>query len=269
MFQIPLPFSDPYLHLYCYRRIEKVACQPWSNSRANFNSTGGGNARLTNVLTMMRIPGMRKEVFTKTEKFLGEAMKQQLLQSMAEAGQKENKRAIAANHFHQGVPLISVVADGGWSKRSHKHSYNAKSGVAVIFGLETKQLLFLGVRNKYCSICAVAEHKGVSPAQHSCYRNWKSSSCAMESDIVAEGFRLSEATHGLCFLKMVGDGDSSIIATIRQAVPYGAYINKIESANHAVKSYQSRLEELAKDNPQYQGKGGLTKRTIQRLTVGA
>ena len=276
MFQIPLPFSDPYLHLYCYRRIEKVACQPWSNSRANFNSTGGRNARLTNVLTMMRIPGMRKEVFTKTEKFLGEAMKQQLLQSMAEAGQKENKRAIAANHFHQGVPLISVVADGGWSKRSHKHSYNAKSGVAVIFGLETKQLLFLGVRNKYCSICAVAEHKGVLPVQHSCYRNWESSSCAMESsscamesDIVAEGFRLSEATHGLRFLKMVGDGDSSVMATIRQAVPYGAYIEKIECANHAVKSYRSRLEELAKDNPQYRGKGGLTKRAMQRLTVGA
>ena len=32
----------------------------------------------------------------------------------------------------QGVPLISVIMDGGWLKRSHKHSYNAKSGVAVI-----------------------------------------------------------------------------------------------------------------------------------------
>ena len=236
MFQIPSPFSDPYLHLYCYRSVEKVHVN--LGAVLEQMSTGGENARLTNVLTMMGIPGMRKEMFTKTEKFLGEAMKQQLLHSMAEAGQKEKECAIAANHFHQGVPFISVVADGGWSKRLHRNSYNAKSGVAVIFGLETKQLLFLGVRNKYCSICAVAEHKGVLPVQHSCYRNWESSSCAMESsscamesDIVVEGFRLSEATHGL---KMVGDGDSSVMATIRQAVLYGANIDKIKCANHAV-----------------------------------
>ena len=63
-----------------------------------------------------------------------------------------------------------MVADGGWSKCSHKHSYNAKSGVAVIFGLHTKKLLFLGVRNKYCSVCAVAEHKGQKTPQHVCYR---------------------------------------------------------------------------------------------------
>ena len=29
-------------------------------------------------------------------------------------------------------PAITVVVDGGWSKRSHKHYYNAKSGVGVI-----------------------------------------------------------------------------------------------------------------------------------------
>ena len=38
--------------------------------------------------------------------------------------------------FHQGIPAITVVVDGGWSKRSHKHSYNAKSGVGVGTGLE-------------------------------------------------------------------------------------------------------------------------------------
>ena len=108
-----------------------------------------------------------------------------------------------------------------------------------------------------------------SPQQHTCYRNWNGSSSAMESDIIAEGFRLSELTHGICFLKLVGDGDSSVLATIRQRVLYGSYVEKIECANHAVKCYRSRLEELAKENPQYRGKGGLTKRAMQRLTVGA
>ena len=52
-------------------------------------------------------------MFKAIEEFLGEAMGRQLLQSMAEAGQEERNQAIANNHFHQGVPYISVVADGG------------------------------------------------------------------------------------------------------------------------------------------------------------
>ena len=59
------------------------------------------------------------------------------------------------------------------------------------------------------------------------------------------------------------------MATIRQAVPYGMFVNKIECANHACKAYRSKLESVAKDNPQFRGKGGLTKKAIQRLTVGA
>ena len=153
-------------------------------------STEGGE----NVLTMMGIPGMRKQLFKRTEDFLGEAIKNLLVSSMAEAGEREKNLAISSNQFHQGVPSISVVVDGGWSKRSHKQSYNAKSGVGVVFGLATKKLLFLGVRNKYCSVCPIAEHKEVESPKHLCYRNWSGSSCAMESDIVVEGFRLSEST---------------------------------------------------------------------------
>ena len=37
---------------------------------------------------------------------------------------------------------------GGWSKRSHKHSYNANSVVAIIIGKATGKLLYLEVRNK-------------------------------------------------------------------------------------------------------------------------
>ena len=162
---------------------------------------------------------------------------------MTGAGQEEKCQAVSKNHFHQGVPYISVVADGGWSKCStHKHSYNAKSGVAVIVGLHTKKLLFLGVCNKYCSVCAVAEDKRQKTPQHVCYSNRNGSSCAMESDIFVEGFRLSEATHGIRYLKLVGDGDSSVMATIHQMVPYSSYVDKIECANHAVKCYCSRLE---------------------------
>lgn len=91
----------------------------------------------------------------------------------------------------------------------------------------------------------------------------------MESDIIAEGFRLSEQLYGLRYMFVIGDGDSSVMATIRQSVLYGVYVNKIECANHACKAYRSRVEALAKNNPQFRGKGGLTKKAIQRLTIGA
>ena len=38
------------------------------------------------------------------------------------AGKEERHLAIANDEYHCGVPAITVVVDGGWSKRSHKHS---------------------------------------------------------------------------------------------------------------------------------------------------
>jgi len=84
--------------------------------------------------------------------------------------------AIANNSFHGGsgdrVPAITVVVDAGWSKRNHQHSYNANSSVGIIFGAATKRLLYIGVRNKYCSIYAISKGKGVPTPEHKCYRNW-------------------------------------------------------------------------------------------------
>jgi len=35
-------------------------------------------------------------------------------------------------YHHRIYPAITVVVNGGWSKRTHKHSYNAKPGVGMI-----------------------------------------------------------------------------------------------------------------------------------------
>ena len=157
----------------------------------------------------------------------------------------------------------------GRSTATNTPTYNAKSGVAVIFGRHTKRLLHLGVHSKYCFVCAIATSKATAIPTHNCYKNWTGSSAAMESDIIAEGFRLSEELYGLRYMYVIGDGNSSVMATIRQSVLYGMYMNNIECANHACKAYRSRLEALAKDNPQFRGKGRLTKKAIQRLTIGA
>ena len=75
------------------------------------------------------------------------------------------------NDMVNGYPVFTVIVYGGWSKRYHKHSYNAKSGVAIIIGKQTKKLRYMGIRNKFCSICTVASNKGVSPKQHTCSKN--------------------------------------------------------------------------------------------------
>ena len=186
------------------------------------------------------------------------------------AGQVERRLAIEKGNYHNGVPAITVVVDAGWSKRSHKHSYNANSGVGVIFGAATKALLFIGVRNKYCSICAINARNDKPIPTHHCYRNWSGSSCSMESDIILEGFRQSEEMHGLRYLWLIGDGDSSVYHGVVTGVPsYGRDITKVECANHAIKCYRNRLEALCNDKPGYRGKHGLSQTVMKRITHGA
>jgi len=110
-------------------------------------------------------------------------LKSLVMEQFLSAGQEEKQLAIANNSFDEGMPAITVIVNGGWSKRAHKHSYNAKSGVAAIFGAATKKLLFIGIRSKYCSVCSVSEHKKQPSLNHQCFKNWSGSSCAMEADI--------------------------------------------------------------------------------------
>ena len=54
-----------------------------------------------------------------------------------------------------GLPWIAVVVDGSWGTRwSYGHRYSSKGGMAGIVVVETKKLLYYGVMNKYCDMCA-------------------------------------------------------------------------------------------------------------------
>ena len=158
---------------------------------------------------------------------------------MFKTGREEKQIAEQSIKYHEGVPAITVVVDGGWSKWSHKHSYNANSGVGVTFGAATKKLLYISVRNKHCAACSIAQKHSSPPPQHMCFKNWSGSSTAMEADIIAAGFRQSEAMHGVRYTKVVGDGDSSVLYTIHTTVSYDREVSKLECVNHRVKCYRS------------------------------
>ena len=59
-------------------------------------------------------------------------------------------------------------------------------------GMETKKLLYVGVRNKYCSVCARADTKGEEPPQHECHKNWDGSSSPKETHINEQSFKEAE-----------------------------------------------------------------------------
>lgn len=49
---------------------------------------------------------------------------------MKMAGQEEKRIAEdKGNLTSDGIPYITVIVDGGWSKRTYGHGYNAASGV--------------------------------------------------------------------------------------------------------------------------------------------
>ena len=108
---------------------------------------------------------------------------------MSAAGKMERELATERGSFHQGVPAITVIvyADAGWSKRTHKYTYNALSGVGVIFVQQTGKLLHLEACNKFCASC-----KRGTERSHICFKNWEESSSSMERYIALTGFKVAK-----------------------------------------------------------------------------
>ncbi|XP_075530168.1 uncharacterized protein LOC142563505 [Dermacentor variabilis] len=125
---------------------------------------------------------------------------------------------------------------------SHYPSFFAQ---AAIIGFRTKKVLFVGVRNKFCTFCARAKVIG-GPREHTCYRNWRGSSTSMERDIIVEGFRRSLDIHGLKYTRLIADGDSSTYKCVLEAAPYGHHIvQKVECRNHVLRNYSGCIRDIA------------------------
>lgn len=107
-------------------------------------------------------------------------------------------------------------------KRSYGNAYDSLSGVGAITGHRIGKVLFVGIRNKYCTVCDMAQRKGNKPKDHKCYKNFdrNASSTSMESDAIAKGFKSSLEMHGLIYRTVVVDGDSSVYQTTLNNAPY-------------------------------------------------
>ncbi|XP_063238957.1 uncharacterized protein LOC134540255 [Bacillus rossius redtenbacheri] len=234
-------------------------------------TSGISFSQFENVLGVLDVPAMSKNTFLKKEVEVEKVWLKHIDNALVEAGIEERRLAIEKGDVDDGMPFITVIVDGGWSKRSYGHNYTATSGMAVIIAERTGQLLFLGVRNKYCCICDRATKIGMEAKPHLCYKNWDENkpSTAMEQDINVEGFKMSEKMHGVRYKYFVGDGDSSVYAKLVQNVSYGRTIQKLECANHCIKNYTGHLHKLAADKTFPPDSRKLLKQSIPRLTAAA
>ncbi|KAK5644635.1 hypothetical protein RI129_001761 [Pyrocoelia pectoralis] len=211
-------------------------------------AVGIGYTQLTELLAAVNVPGMSNKTYNHCSSLLTASIDAESLEQLKKAGEEEKRIAITNGTITKdNMPIISVIVDGAWCKRSYRTNYNASSGVACIIGAQTKKILFLGIKNKYCFVCARSNEE--EPPEHVCFKNWRGNSTAMEAAIIADGFRKSIAMHGLIYGKVIGDGDSSVYRKLMEVSPYGPtfIIEKVECRNHLLRNYINRNSVTSSD----------------------
>ena len=79
--------------------------------------------------------------------------------------------------------------------------------------------------NKFCSIFNQHPEQQFS---HTYFWNWNDSAAAMETDIIAEGFKNVNSSIASDILRtFIGDRDSSVYSSLIEAVSWGYSITKV------------------------------------------
>lgn len=93
-------------------------------------SSGTGYSQCNELFATINVPFMAPTTFITKERNLASTIHNTALKVMAEAGQEEATLAKELGEVDgEGIPCITVIADGAWSKRSYNVNYNAASGV--------------------------------------------------------------------------------------------------------------------------------------------
>lgn len=210
-------------------------------------SIGSGFYGLEEFLSTIAVPCMSNYGYSKIQNKLRDDWKVTSDLNMRENVECEKLLAIERGDVDtDGMPLLTVITDGSWSKRSYRSGYNALSGAASIVGYHTGKVIWMGVRNKFCRICSISGSK--TPRPHICNSTFNGPSTAMEADIIVEGFLASEELYGVRYKKFIADGDSSVHNKLIQSKPYkNLIIEKVECRNHLYRNFNSKITDFQKD----------------------
>ncbi|XP_026724773.1 uncharacterized protein LOC113491807 [Trichoplusia ni] len=211
--------------------------------------TGIGLSNLNEITASMDLPTMPFRLYSKKHDDISEMWKTAAEETMINAAKQEVEVAKSRGDVSTaGIAMIPVEADACWGKRSYKNNYSALSGVAAIIGEYSGKVPYIGVRNKYCVICARATKTNQPTKAHKCTKNHFGSATSMEQAILVEGFKTSIKERNLIYNILIADGDSSTYKSILESRPYPDIpIQKIECTNHLLRNYNGKNILLQKD----------------------
>ncbi|XP_063223711.1 uncharacterized protein LOC134531760 isoform X6 [Bacillus rossius redtenbacheri] len=108
---------------------------------------GIGHRQLEELTAAMDIPTMSANTYAKYHDKVSDGWEKTAIKEMGIAVQREAQLAVERGDVDEdGFPVLTVIADGQWSKRSYKNSnYSSLSGVAAIIGFYTRKVLFISV----------------------------------------------------------------------------------------------------------------------------
>lgn len=91
---------------------------------------GIGYTQLSEFFAGLEVPSISANTYQCIQTNLQKEIQNTAWIEMKKAGEEEKKLALESGNVDKdGIPLITVVADGQWSKRSYSTRYDALSGV--------------------------------------------------------------------------------------------------------------------------------------------
>lgn len=92
-------------------------------------ASGGGYSHFSQIFSAIDIPVMSSTTYSKNENKVSTNFEKVASKMMLNAAIEEKTLAIENNEVDKdGVPLLTVICDGSWGKRSYRTMYNSSSG---------------------------------------------------------------------------------------------------------------------------------------------
>ncbi|KYN14574.1 hypothetical protein ALC57_13208, partial [Trachymyrmex cornetzi] len=188
--------------------------------------------------------------------------------SMKQAAKEEKEISITKGQTHG----IMVSGDGSWRKRGYSSLYR----IVTLIGYHTAKVIDIIVKSKYCKSCEYWE-KHADSAEYeewatthteNCQSNHSGSAGKIEVDGVLEMFQRLIELHDVKYTNYIDDGDSTTFKGVTDSKPYGDIIvKKKECIAHIQKRMGTCLRNLKKSTKGLCGKGKLTGKLIDELTI--
>lgn len=191
---------------------------------------------------------------------------------LSEAATEEKRLTALAQDTSEPTGLI-ISGDGTWRKRG----FSSSQGVVTLIGYYSGKVLDCAINSLYCKTCEYWKTKEntidfetrVETHKDECCINHEGSAGKMEVDGAIEIFQRSEKLHGVKYQSYIGDGDCKTFKGIVDSRPYGdaIIITKKKCVGHVQKRMGARLRKLKKDTKGLGGRGKLTAKLIDELSM--